>query len=46
MNCSYPTQIYCKQINPKSILYSLEKTDINRVQGGYGYTGNNPVIQY
>ena len=34
------TLIPCKQINPKSIFHSLEKIDINRVQGGYRYTGN------
>jgi len=35
--------IPCKQINPKSILHSLENKVINRVQGRYGYTGNNPI---
>ena len=35
-----------KQINPKSILHSLEKKDINTVQGGHGYTSNNPITQY
>jgi len=27
-------------------MYSLEKRDINRVQGGYMYMGNDPITQY
>ena len=35
-----------KQIIPKIILHLLEKRDINIVQGGYEYTGNNLITQY